>query len=78
MYKSNDKFELIDALNHFLLEESTRGNNVVLIIDEAQNLEASQLEQIRLLSNIETEKQKLLQKKLVFIMAYRIMGVLGK
>ncbi len=57
----DDRFELISALNRFLLKESSRGNNVVIIIDEAQNLTVSQLEQIRLLSNLETEKQKLLQ-----------------
>lgn len=60
-----NKFSLIDALNQFLLEQSNAGNNVVLIIDEAQNLKAPQLEQIRLLSNLETEKDKLLQIILV-------------
>lgn len=48
-------------LNQFLLKESDRGNNVVLIIDEAQNLRTQQLEQVRLLSNLETDKDKLLQ-----------------
>jgi general secretion pathway protein A len=38
-----------------------RGNNAVLIIDEAQNLKPNQLEEIRLLSNLETDKDKLLQ-----------------
>ncbi len=56
-----NKFALIDALNAFLIKESDQGNNVVLIIDEAQNLSSQQLEQIRLLSNFETEKEKLLQ-----------------
>jgi len=56
-----NKFALINALNEFLIRETSIGNNVVLIIDEAQNLGVSQLEQIRLLSNLETEKQKLLQ-----------------
>jgi len=60
-----NKLDLIEALNKFLLEETSRGNNVVLIIDEAQNLSIKQLEQIRLLSNIETEKEKLLQIILV-------------
>ncbi|ODS31478.1 MAG: hypothetical protein SCARUB_03409 [Candidatus Scalindua rubra] len=55
------KFDLINALNEFLLEETSRGHNVVLIIDEAQNLVVKQLEQVRLLSNFETEKEKLLQ-----------------
>lgn len=55
------RLSFISELNHFLLTESTSGNNVVLIIDEAQNLKPSQLEQIRLLSNLETEKEKLIQ-----------------
>lgn len=63
--KQKNKFALIDALNNFLLEETSKGNNVVLIIDEAQNLRIKQLEQIRLLSNLETEKDKLLQIILV-------------
>jgi general secretion pathway protein A len=60
-----NKFALVNALNDFLLEESNKGNNIALIIDEAQNLKPRQLEQIRLLSNLETEKQKLLQLILV-------------
>lgn len=56
-----NKLSLHTALNEFLLEQSSQGNNVVLIVDEAQNLVVSQLEQIRLLSNLETEKTKLLQ-----------------
>lgn len=58
---SKDKFELMKTLNQFLLAESAKGNNVVLIVDEAQNLSVQQLEEIRLLSNLETEKEKLLQ-----------------
>ena len=60
-----NKFDLVVALNNFLLEETGRGHNIVLIIDEAQNLKIKQLEQVRLLSNIETEKDKLLQIILV-------------
>ncbi|MCK5178714.1 MAG: AAA family ATPase [Candidatus Omnitrophica bacterium] len=60
-----NRLELIEALNDFLLEETALGNNVVLIIDEAQNLTIKQLEHVRLLSNIETEKEKLLQIILV-------------
>lgn len=51
----------IDALNRFLLEAHGKGRKTVLIIDEAQNLSVSVLEQIRLLTNLETNKQKLLQ-----------------
>ena len=63
--KFKTKFELVTALNEFLLSESSQGHNVVVIIDEAQNLSIEQLESIRLLSNIETEKEKLLQIVLV-------------
>ncbi len=55
------KKELVDELNQFLLEERLRGKNMVLIIDEAQNLHPAVLEQIRMLSNLETEKEKLIQ-----------------
>jgi general secretion pathway protein A len=51
----------IDALNQFLLEAHSQGRKTVLIIDEAQNLQVDVLEQIRLLTNLETHKQKLLQ-----------------
>ncbi len=60
-----NKLALIDALNNFLLEQTALGNNVVIIIDEAQDLNVRQLEQIRLLSNLETDKTKLLQIILV-------------
>ena len=59
------KLGMIRGLNDFLLRESCAGNNLVLIIDEAQNLTPELLEQIRLLSNLETEKDKLLQVILV-------------
>jgi len=49
------------ALNHFLIERQRDGQNSVLIIDEAQNLDVPTLEQIRLLSNFETPTSKLLQ-----------------
>lgn len=55
------KADYLIALNRFLLERLQRGLNTVLIIDEAQNLEPPMLEQIRLLSNLETNTQKLLQ-----------------
>jgi len=57
----NTKKAIIDRLNHFLLEQFSLGKNVVLIIDEAQNLQPEVLEGIRLLSNLETEKTKLIQ-----------------
>lgn len=52
---------LIDTLNHYLLDAHARGRRTVLIIDEAQNLSIEVLEQVRLLTNLETSKQKLLQ-----------------
>ena len=61
----NSRLALVARLNRFLLRESSAGNNIVLIIDEAQNLKSSLLEQVRLLSNLETEKEKLLQVILV-------------
>ena len=57
--------ELIDSLNQFLIAEFTQARGVVLIIDEAQHLSEQALEEIRLLSNFETEKTKLLQIILV-------------
>jgi general secretion pathway protein A len=57
--------ELIDLLNHYLIGEFSAGRNAVLIIDEAQNLAPPVLEQIRMLSNLETERGKLLQIVLV-------------
>ena len=62
-YKS--KLSFVWELNRFLLSESEHGNNVALLIDEAQNLKPNQLEQVRLLSNLETEKDKLLQIVLI-------------
>jgi general secretion pathway protein A len=53
--------EYLDPLNQFLLREHAAGRNNVLIIDEAQNLSAEVLEQLRLLTNLETSERKLLQ-----------------
>jgi MSHA biogenesis protein MshM len=52
---------MLQGLNTFLLEQHALGRNAVLIVDEAQALGASGLEAIRLLSNLETERNKLLQ-----------------
>ncbi|HXX34954.1 MAG TPA: AAA family ATPase, partial [Thermodesulfobacteriota bacterium] len=51
----------LDSLNVFLLQQNAEGRTVVLVIDEAQNLEAPVLEQIRLISNLETDREKLIQ-----------------
>ena len=60
-----DLQELHQALTAFLLEENRAGNTVVLVIDEAQNLSVEVLEQIRLISNLETDSSKLIQIVLV-------------
>ena len=52
---------LVDRLNRFLLVSNSRGRKTVLIIDEAQNLSTDVLEQLRLLTNLETNRYKLLQ-----------------
>ena len=57
--------EFLDALNTHLVESRAAGKRVVLIIDEAQDLPPRLLEQIRLLSNLETEREKLIQIILV-------------
>jgi general secretion pathway protein A len=56
-----DRVASLDELNRFLLAEATAGRDVVLLIDEAQDLSDDLLEQLRLLSNLETDQQKLLQ-----------------
>jgi type II secretory pathway predicted ATPase ExeA len=60
-----DIHDYLVSLNQFLLESYRKGENCALIIDEAQNLSAEVLESIRLLSNFETSKDKLLQILLV-------------
>ncbi len=62
---NKSKKDHIDALNHFLLKNFTKGGNALLLIDEAQNLSNAVLEQIRMISNLETEKEKLIQIVLV-------------
>ncbi len=60
-YNPGGKQKLIKQLNKFLIEQLSLDVNVVLIIDEAQNLTSKVLEEVRMLSNLETEKEKLLQ-----------------
>jgi len=57
--------DYLDPLNAFLLRSHAEGRNSVLIIDEAQNLSADVLEQLRLLTNLETSERKLLQIVLI-------------
>lgn len=58
---SNNRKELLDELNDFLLRINVKGGNACLIIDECQSLRPEVLEEIRLLSNLETKEEKLIQ-----------------
>ncbi len=62
---ASHRLGLFNQLNQFLLEQAGLGHNLVLVIDEAQNLSLRVLEQIRILSNLETDKDKLIQIILV-------------
>jgi general secretion pathway protein A len=61
----NDRVKAYSTLNEFLLGELDAGRDVVLILDEAQDLTPELLEQVRLLSNLETDQRKLLQIVLI-------------
>ena len=63
--RGRSRKERIDALNKLLIRYLSHGKKAVLIVDEAQNLAVPVLEQIRMLSNLETEKEKMLQIILV-------------
>jgi general secretion pathway protein A len=63
--RSYSKKTLTDELNQFLLEQLAQGGNATLIIDEAQTLSVDCLEEVRLLSNLETPRAKLLQILLI-------------
>jgi len=58
---SMEKDQVISAFNRFLVDGFAKNRKYILIIDEAQNLPLKTIEMIRLLSNLETEKEKLLQ-----------------
>ena len=58
---TSNNWSPLDVLNRFLLQENAEGRTIVLAIDEAQDLEAPVLEQIRLISNLETDRNKLVQ-----------------
>jgi general secretion pathway protein A len=60
-----NKQEMINSLNEFLLKNNEAGGRAVVLIDEAQNIPLATLEQIRVLSNLETDKQKLIQIVLI-------------
>ncbi len=59
--EGREKDQIIIALNDFLIKQFSQGKKSILIIDEAQNLSIQLLEEVRLLSNLETDKYKLLQ-----------------
>ena len=63
--EESSRESLIQSLNLFLIETARAGGNAVLILDEAQNLSVPVLEQVRMLSNLETDDQKLIQIVLV-------------
>lgn len=56
-----NSFAYLEALNLYLLEQNAAGRTVVLVVDEAQNLAPEVLEQVRMISNLETERDKLIQ-----------------
>ncbi len=60
-YTPGSKARLLNQLNMYLIEQLRNDRNVVLIIDEAQNLTPNVLEEVRMLSNLETENEKLIQ-----------------
>jgi general secretion pathway protein A len=59
--RGRDRLAYIETLNEFLLDRNARGINVAVLIDEAQDLTPQVMEQVRLLSNLETDQHKLLQ-----------------
>jgi general secretion pathway protein A len=70
------RMDLLQELNAFLLEQKAAGRSVVLVMDEAQNLAPEVLEQIRLISNLETETDKLIQ--IILSGQPELLGVLGR
>ncbi len=59
--RAKDRLAYIEKLNDFLLQKNHNGINVAVVIDEAQNLSPAVMEQVRLLSNLETDQHKLIQ-----------------
>ena len=64
-FESDDLFEMVNRLHQVLIEEYKQGRNVALIIDEAQNMPIETLENLRMLSNLETSTEKLVQIVLI-------------
>ncbi len=63
--ESNSPFEMVTRLHQYLIDQYKSGRNVVLIIDEAQNMPVATLENLRMLSNLETTRDKLIQIVLI-------------
>ncbi|MEX0805119.1 MAG: AAA family ATPase [Candidatus Binatia bacterium] len=59
--RTDDRLQMIAQINEYLIKQLTKGNIVTLLVDEAQKLSLEMLEEIRLLSNLETDTEKLLQ-----------------
>lgn len=59
--ENKNKNEIIKALRDFMIKKSLEGKRVIIVVDEAQNLPEETMEELRLLSNLETDKEKLLQ-----------------
>ena len=59
--KKLTKFAALRTLNHFAIRQTAKGGNVVIVVDEAQNLSSETMENLRLLSNLESNKLKLIQ-----------------
>jgi general secretion pathway protein A len=74
--KTEDMVEMLNNLYQVLMEEYKRGNTVLLIVDEAQNMPVETLENLRMLSNLETSKDKLLQ--IVLIGQSEFEGILNR
>ena len=64
-YESRSYVALYQSFHHFLIDEYAQGRHVILVIDEAQNLGADSLEELRMLSNINSDKDQLLQLVLI-------------
>ena len=77
-YDRNEKSikSIIDKLNHYLLASHSEGRTTIVIIDEAQNLDLDVLEQLRMLTNLETERHKLL--KIVLLGQPELLDLLKK
>ncbi len=75
-YAASETRELHQLLNEFLLQENGADRTVVLVIDEAQNLSRDVLEQVRLISNLETAKEKLIQ--IVLVGQPELRGILAR